>query len=85
MLGFQARPLIARALEEGDFSGLVDSRLHKDYNQNEIARMVSCAAACVRHSARRRPRMSQVGLICHLDCESYFCRCILLTKNKLMR
>ncbi|KAK1365388.1 proline-rich receptor-like protein kinase PERK1 [Heracleum sosnowskyi] len=55
-----ARPLIARALEEGDFSNLVDSRLQKDYNQNEIARMVSCAAACVRHSARRRPRMSQV-------------------------
>ncbi|CAI0390001.1 unnamed protein product [Linum tenue] len=27
---------------------------------NEMARMVACAAACVRHSARRRPRMSQV-------------------------
>lgn len=25
-----------------------------------MARMVACAAACVRHSARRRPRMSQV-------------------------
>lgn len=39
---------------------MVDSRLLKDYNHNEMARMVSCAAACVRHSARRRPRMSQV-------------------------
>lgn len=71
MLAFQARPLIARALEEGDFGSLVDSRLQKDYNQNEIARMVSCAAACVRHSARRRPRMSQVELNCHLDCQCY--------------
>ncbi|KAJ0673520.1 putative non-specific serine/threonine protein kinase [Helianthus annuus] len=25
-----------------------------------MARMISCAAACVRHSARRRPKMSQV-------------------------
>ncbi|CAK9170689.1 unnamed protein product [Ilex paraguariensis] len=55
-----ARPLLTRALEEGNFDTLVDTRLQKDYNQNEMARMVACAAACVRHSARRRPRMSQV-------------------------
>lgn len=73
VIAFQARPLITRALEEDDFSSLVDSRLQKDYNQNELARMVSCAAACVRHSAKRRPRMSQVGLNFHLDCEHFFC------------
>ncbi|CAI0543300.1 unnamed protein product [Linum tenue] len=27
---------------------------------HKMSRMVACAAACVRHSARRRPRMSQV-------------------------
>lgn len=84
VLAFQARPLIARSLEEGEFSSLVDSRLQKDYNQNEIARMVSCAAACVRHSARRRPRMSQVGLNCGLD-YAILVECISLTTYILMR
>ncbi|KAF5742971.1 proline-rich receptor-like protein kinase PERK1 isoform X2 [Tripterygium wilfordii] len=55
-----ARPLLTRALEEGNFDSLVDPKLQNNYNQNEMARMVACAAACVRHSARRRPRMSQI-------------------------
>lgn len=55
-----ARPLLTRALEDGNFDAIVDPRLPKDYNPNEMARMVSCAAVCVRHSARRRPKMSQV-------------------------
>uniref|UniRef100_A0A5B6YVJ9 non-specific serine/threonine protein kinase n=1 Tax=Davidia involucrata TaxID=16924 RepID=A0A5B6YVJ9_DAVIN len=55
-----ARPLLTRALEDGNFDTLVDPRLQKDYNQNEVDRMIACAAACVRHSARRRPRMNQV-------------------------
>ncbi|KAK1413905.1 hypothetical protein QVD17_29642 [Tagetes erecta] len=55
-----ARPLLNRATDDGNFDSIVDSRLQKEYNHNEMARMVSCAAACVRHSARRRPRMSQV-------------------------
>ncbi|XP_047044899.1 proline-rich receptor-like protein kinase PERK1 [Lolium rigidum] len=55
-----ARPLLMRALEDGNYEELVDARLGKDFNPNEIARMIACAAACVRHSARRRPRMSQV-------------------------
>ncbi|KAL8208728.1 hypothetical protein R6Q57_008140 [Mikania cordata] len=54
-----ARPLITRAQEDGNFDSIVDSRL-RDYNHTEMARMVSCAAVCVRHSARRRPKMSQV-------------------------
>lgn len=57
---FQARPLMNRALEDGNFDALVDPRMQNNYNHNEMARMVACAAACVRHSARRRPRMSQV-------------------------
>lgn len=59
---FQARPLLAQALEKGNFDGLVDVRLQNEYNSSEMACMVACAAACVRHSARRRPRMSQVIL-----------------------
>ncbi|CAL9108693.1 unnamed protein product [Musa acuminata var. zebrina] len=56
-----ARPLLARALDDGNYDALVDPRLGKKYNLIEMARMVSCAAACVRHSARRRPRMSQIA------------------------
>ncbi|KAL6144701.1 hypothetical protein ACLB2K_055392 [Fragaria x ananassa] len=55
-----ARPLLAQALEKGNFDGLVDARLQNDYNSSEMACMVACAAACVRHSARHRPKMSQV-------------------------
>ncbi|KAJ9167819.1 hypothetical protein P3X46_019412 [Hevea brasiliensis] len=55
-----ARPLLTRALEDGNFDNLVDPKLQNSYDHNEMARMVACAAACVRHSARRRPRMSQV-------------------------
>nr|GMD01865.1 proline-rich receptor-like protein kinase PERK1 [Ipomoea batatas] len=55
-----ARPLLNRALEDGNFNSLVDPRLGNDYNQNEMSHMIACAAASVRHSARRRPRMSQV-------------------------
>ncbi|KAK9923354.1 hypothetical protein M0R45_031778 [Rubus argutus] len=55
-----ARPLLAQVLEKGKFDGLVDVRLQNEYNSSEMACMIACAAACVRHSARRRPRMSQV-------------------------
>lgn len=49
-----------QALENGNFNSLVDPKLQNDYNSSEMTRMVACAAACVRHSARHRPRMSQV-------------------------
>ncbi|KAK4777995.1 hypothetical protein SAY87_018182 [Trapa incisa] len=55
-----ARPQLTRAMEDGKFDSLVDPRLQHDYNNDEMARMVACAAACVRYSARRRPRMSQI-------------------------
>ncbi|XP_047327501.1 proline-rich receptor-like protein kinase PERK1 [Impatiens glandulifera] len=55
-----ARPLLTRALDDGKLDDLVDPRLPKSFNQNEMSRMIACAAACVRHSAKRRPRMSQV-------------------------
>ncbi|KAH0943058.1 LOW QUALITY PROTEIN: hypothetical protein HID58_002695, partial [Brassica napus] len=60
-----ARPLLTRALEENKFEGLVDPKLNNEYDREEMARMVACAATCVRHSARRRPRMDQAS-------QSYF-------------
>ncbi|OMO66721.1 hypothetical protein COLO4_30403 [Corchorus olitorius] len=57
---YNARPLLAQALEHGNFDAFVDPRLQKDYDSSEMTRLVACAAACVRHSARHRPRMSQV-------------------------
>ncbi|MFS7954827.1 putative protein kinase RLK-Pelle-PERK-1 family [Helianthus anomalus] len=55
-----ARPLIAKAKEDGDYNELVDPRLKTNYDRNEMAQMASCAEASVRHSARRRPKMSQI-------------------------
>jgi len=49
-----------KAFEDGNHDALVDPRLGSEYNDNEMARMITCAAACVRHSSRRRPRMGQV-------------------------
>lgn len=58
----QARPLLSSAMENGNYDELVDPRLEDNYIPNEMARMVACAAASIRHSARRRPKMSQVNL-----------------------
>ncbi|KAL9242364.1 hypothetical protein vseg_016373 [Gypsophila vaccaria] len=55
-----ARPLLAKTIQDGNFDALVDPRLEKDYNPMEMGSMITCAASCVRHSAKRRPRMSQV-------------------------
>ncbi|KAL1190550.1 Proline-rich receptor-like protein kinase PERK2 [Cardamine amara subsp. amara] len=55
-----ARPLLIKAVEENNFEGLDDIKLNNEYNRDEMARMVACAAACVRYTARRRPRMDQV-------------------------
>ncbi|KAH7682448.1 Non-specific serine/threonine protein kinase protein [Dioscorea alata] len=52
--------LLRSALEEGNYEPLVDPRLGKNYNPNEMGQMVACAAACVRDTAKHRPRMSQV-------------------------
>ena len=58
----QARPLLNRALNDGNYDELVDSRLENAYSSVEMARLIACAAASVRHSARRRPKMSQARL-----------------------
>ncbi|CDY46900.1 BnaA01g28000D [Brassica napus] len=55
-----AKPLMLQALNTGNYHGLVDPRLEKDFDISEIKRMVLCADACVQHSAKHRPKMSQV-------------------------
>ncbi|XP_065876413.1 proline-rich receptor-like protein kinase PERK12 [Euphorbia lathyris] len=62
-----ARPHLLHAVETGDISELVDPRLETRYVESEILRMVETAAACVRHSAPKRPRMVQVMRT--LDCD----------------
>lgn len=52
--------MLAQALDNGDFEELADPRLEKNYLENEMFRMIEAAAACVRHSAVKRPRMGQV-------------------------
>ncbi|WOK92279.1 proline-rich receptor-like protein kinase PERK7 [Canna indica] len=55
-----ARPVLAQALADEKFDNLVDPHLENKYDMVEMARMVASAAVCVRHSARRRPKMSQI-------------------------
>ncbi|KAF8399259.1 hypothetical protein HHK36_015124 [Tetracentron sinense] len=61
-----ARPLLSHALDNQDFEGLADPRLNKNVVESEMFRMIEAAAACVRHSALKRPRMGQV--VRTLDC-----------------
>lgn len=56
----QARPVLVDAVETGDLDAVVDPRLDGAYNMGEMIVMVEAAAACVRHSAPKRPRMVQV-------------------------
>ncbi|KAL0365506.1 UNVERIFIED_CONTAM: Proline-rich receptor-like protein kinase PERK7 [Sesamum angustifolium] len=55
-----ARPILMQVTEGGSYDGLVDPRLGDNYDPQEMLRMVHCAATSIRHSARRRPKMSQI-------------------------
>ncbi|KAM7251780.1 hypothetical protein ACFE04_023663 [Oxalis oulophora] len=55
-----ARPLMTRSLEDGNYDELADPLLERNYNTEEMARIVACAAASIRHSAKKRPKMSQI-------------------------
>ncbi|CAD5178198.1 unnamed protein product [Musa acuminata subsp. malaccensis] len=54
-----ARPLMSRALDEGDHDALVDPEVGDDHDYKEMGRMTAGAAACTPHSASLTPRMSQ--------------------------
>ncbi|KAF8103875.1 hypothetical protein N665_0183s0051 [Sinapis alba] len=55
-----ARPLLSHAIETEEFEALVDPKLGRNYVGAEMFRMIEAAAACIRHSAAKRPRMSQI-------------------------
>jgi hypothetical protein len=52
--------LLSHALDNEDFKDLADPMLEMNYVENEMFHMIKVAAACVRHSAAKRPRMGQV-------------------------
>ncbi|XVF42957.1 hypothetical protein PTKIN_Ptkin02bG0001600 [Pterospermum kingtungense] len=60
-----ARPLLSHALDTEDFEGLADPKLGRNYVESEMFRMIQAAAACVRHSAAKRPQMGQVVNVCY--------------------
>ncbi|BBN01422.1 protein MpRLK-Pelle_PERK-1 [Marchantia polymorpha subsp. ruderalis] len=55
-----SRPMLTQALEDGNLDVIADPALQNNFNEKEMFRMVEVAAACVRHSANRRPKMGQV-------------------------
>ncbi|XP_073019947.1 proline-rich receptor-like protein kinase PERK8 [Primulina eburnea] len=55
-----ARPLLSHALETQEFEELADPRLEGQYVSGEMFRTIEVAAACVRHSSAKRPKMGQV-------------------------
>ncbi|KAI4377655.1 hypothetical protein MLD38_015247 [Melastoma candidum] len=61
------RPKLKKAIQDQNFDSLVDPRLQNMYNHGQMSRMVTCAAACVRYSAHRRPKMSQIVRILEED------------------
>lgn len=52
--------MLTSALDNEEFIDLADPRLEMNYVESEMFRMIEVAAACVRHSAAKRPRMGQV-------------------------
>ncbi|XP_055809791.1 proline-rich receptor-like protein kinase PERK9 [Solanum dulcamara] len=55
-----ARPLLTHALEKFEFDQLADPRLERNYVIPEMFQLIEAAAACVRHSAAKRPGMGQI-------------------------
>ncbi|KAL3346093.1 hypothetical protein AABB24_024839 [Solanum stoloniferum] len=55
-----ARPLLKTALEEGKYDELVGAPFEGNSVPKELHRLVVCAAASTRHSAKRRPKMTQI-------------------------
>lgn len=56
----QAKERILDALENGNFSGLVDSRLKGEYNKEEVYKMAKVILGCIKLKPEDRPTMAQV-------------------------
>lgn len=55
----QARPILMQGDAES-YRELIDPRLENNYNRDEMFLLIISADASIRHSSRRRPKMSQV-------------------------
>lgn len=55
-----AWPMLIQASKGGNYEEMVDPRLRGNYNRDEMHRLVACAAACLRHAAKKRPKMSTI-------------------------
>lgn len=53
--------MLTEALDKEEFGDIVDHRLGDNFVPSEMFRMIEAAAACVRHLASKRPRMSQIA------------------------
>ena len=51
------------ALQNNDFSEIVDPRLLNQYDHDEMRMMIACATACTRYSPHERPPISRVRSI----------------------
>ncbi|KAI5074517.1 hypothetical protein GOP47_0010941 [Adiantum capillus-veneris] len=55
-----ARPVLAQVTGEEDLLAIADPTMEGNFDPRELMRMLEAAAACVRHSSNKRPRMGQV-------------------------
>ncbi|MCO5575430.1 hypothetical protein L7F22_029231 [Adiantum nelumboides] len=55
-----ARPILAQVSGEEDLLAIADPAMEGNFDPGEFMRMLEAGAACVRHSANKRPRMGQV-------------------------
>ncbi|GJX25616.1 putative reverse transcriptase domain-containing protein [Tanacetum coccineum] len=51
--------LVIEAALRVSFDEMVDPRLEGNYNRDEMHCMVACATICLRHAAKRQPKLSQ--------------------------
>ena len=66
--------MLTRAVEEENYDELIDPRLETNYDAYDMARLIACAAAAVRQTARSRPRMTQVNHLSPLPKKNLSCR-----------
>ena len=56
---------------EGVFDGFIDPRLEREFDSEEMMRLIACAVASIRHSAKRRAKMSKVIIFCIIDYNNF--------------
>ncbi|GFP88725.1 proline-rich receptor-like protein kinase perk9, partial [Phtheirospermum japonicum] len=56
-----ARPLLTQALDKDEFGYIVGPKLENNFVASEMFLMIEAAAACVRHLASKRPKMTRLS------------------------